>query len=83
MLITRDQRLANRLFDNCMMEVDPYIDEQTLDKAIAAATQVSFIFYGMLKIFRPVVGEVVREMSINELKDEYRKTLSVEKAHGG
>nr|GEX28570.1 arginine--tRNA ligase, cytoplasmic isoform X1 [Tanacetum cinerariifolium] len=44
---------------------------------------VSFIFYGMLKIFRPVVGEVVREMSINELKDEYRKTSSLEKAHGG
>nr|GEW77400.1 protein FORGETTER 1 isoform X2 [Tanacetum cinerariifolium] len=44
---------------------------------------VSFIFYGMFKIFRSAVGEVVREMSINELQDEYRKTLSLEKAQGG
>nr|GEX46630.1 protein FORGETTER 1 isoform X2 [Tanacetum cinerariifolium] len=40
-------------------------------------------FYGMFKIFRPAVGEVVREMSITELKDKYRKTISLEKAQGG
>lgn len=38
---------------------------------------------GMYKIFRPAVGEAVREMSITELKDKYRKTMSVEKAQIG
>lgn len=38
---------------------------------------------GMYKIFRPAVGEAVREMSVAELKDKYRKTMSLEKAHFG
>ncbi|KAL7592215.1 hypothetical protein Lser_V15G33893 [Lactuca serriola] len=38
---------------------------------------------GMYKIFRPAVGEAIREMHIAELKDKYRKTLSLEKAHIG
>ncbi|XP_024977449.1 protein FORGETTER 1 isoform X2 [Cynara cardunculus var. scolymus] len=37
---------------------------------------------GMFKIFRPAVGEALREMSTAELKDKYRKT-SLEKAHSG
>ncbi|KAJ9551193.1 hypothetical protein OSB04_015238 [Centaurea solstitialis] len=37
---------------------------------------------GMFKIFRPTVGEALREMSTAELKDKYRKA-SLEKAHSG
>ncbi|KAD4178713.1 hypothetical protein E3N88_27304 [Mikania micrantha] len=39
--------------------------------------------FGMFKIFRPAIGETLREMSITELKDKYRKTVSLEKAHSG
>lgn len=38
---------------------------------------------GMFKIFRPAVGEALREMSLAELKEKYRKTSSLEKARGG
>lgn len=38
---------------------------------------------GMYKIFRPAVGEAVREMHISELKEKYRRTMSMEKAHIG
>ncbi|KAK9077668.1 hypothetical protein SSX86_006005 [Deinandra increscens subsp. villosa] len=38
---------------------------------------------GMFKIFRPAIGETLREMPITELKDKYRKTMSLEKAHSG
>ncbi|KAJ0768766.1 putative chromatin regulator PHD family [Helianthus annuus] len=39
--------------------------------------------FGMFKIFRPAIGETLREMSLTELKDKYRKTASLEKAHNG
>lgn len=38
---------------------------------------------GMYKIFRPAVGEAVREMPLAELKNKYRKISSLEKAHSG
>ncbi|XP_071730329.1 protein FORGETTER 1 isoform X1 [Rutidosis leptorrhynchoides] len=40
-------------------------------------------FSGMFKIFRPATGETLREMPLAELKDKYRKTMSLEKAHSG
>ncbi|KAI3755989.1 hypothetical protein L1987_55800 [Smallanthus sonchifolius] len=39
--------------------------------------------FGMFKIFRPAIGETLREMPITELKDKYRKTASLEKAQSG
>ncbi|KAI0507168.1 hypothetical protein KFK09_013289 [Dendrobium nobile] len=38
---------------------------------------------GMYKIFRPAVGEVLREMPLAELKSKYRKVSSIEKANKG
>ncbi|KAI5574605.1 hypothetical protein BDE02_10G155400 [Populus trichocarpa] len=38
---------------------------------------------GMFKIVRPAVGESVREMPLAELKNKYRKLLSLEKARSG
>ncbi|XP_011014354.1 PREDICTED: protein strawberry notch isoform X2 [Populus euphratica] len=38
---------------------------------------------GMFKIVRPAVGESVREMPLAELKNKYRKLLSLEKACSG
>uniref|UniRef100_A0A1D1YBL4 Protein strawberry notch 2 n=2 Tax=Anthurium amnicola TaxID=1678845 RepID=A0A1D1YBL4_9ARAE len=38
---------------------------------------------GMFKIFRPAVGESLREMPFSELKSKYRKVSSVEKACRG
>lgn len=38
---------------------------------------------GMCKIFRPAVGEAIREMPLAELKDKYRKISSLDKAHSG
>ncbi|PSS06282.1 Protein strawberry notch like [Actinidia chinensis var. chinensis] len=38
---------------------------------------------GMYKIFRPAVGEALREMPLSELKSKYRKILALEKAHTG
>ncbi|CAK9179678.1 unnamed protein product [Ilex paraguariensis] len=38
---------------------------------------------GLYKIFRPAVGEAVREMPLTELKDKYRKISSLEKARSG
>nr|XP_043628033.1 protein FORGETTER 1 isoform X2 [Erigeron canadensis] len=38
---------------------------------------------GMFKIFRPATGETLREMPLAELKDKYRKIMSLEKAHSG
>ncbi|XP_078433295.1 RING/FYVE/PHD zinc finger superfamily protein isoform X2 [Wolffia australiana] len=37
----------------------------------------------MFKIFRPAVGEALREMPYSELKNKYRKVSSIEKAHAG
>ncbi|MED6108924.1 udp-glycosyltransferase [Stylosanthes scabra] len=38
---------------------------------------------GMYKIVRPAVGESIREMSLSELKNKYRKISSLEKAQTG
>uniref|UniRef100_A0A7N0RBP2 PHD-type domain-containing protein n=1 Tax=Kalanchoe fedtschenkoi TaxID=63787 RepID=A0A7N0RBP2_KALFE len=38
---------------------------------------------GMFKIFRPAVGEALREMPLAELRAKYRKILSLEKAQTG
>ncbi|KAF5728143.1 protein strawberry notch 1 [Tripterygium wilfordii] len=38
---------------------------------------------GMFKIVRPAVGESLREMPLAELKNKYRKVLSLEKACSG
>ncbi|XP_027062492.2 protein FORGETTER 1 isoform X1 [Coffea arabica] len=38
---------------------------------------------GLYKIFRPAVGEALREMPLTELKDKYRKISSSEKACTG
>ncbi|KAK9152249.1 hypothetical protein Syun_010558 [Stephania yunnanensis] len=38
---------------------------------------------GMFKIFRPAVGEALREMPLQELKSKYRRISSPEKAHKG
>ncbi|KAG0494616.1 hypothetical protein HPP92_005610 [Vanilla planifolia] len=38
---------------------------------------------GMYKIFRPAVGEALREMPLSELKSKYRKISSIEKANEG
>ncbi|KAG9137601.1 hypothetical protein Leryth_011350 [Lithospermum erythrorhizon] len=38
---------------------------------------------GMFKIHRPAVGEALREMPLEELKDKYRRISSVEKARNG
>ncbi|XP_052207187.1 protein FORGETTER 1 [Diospyros lotus] len=38
---------------------------------------------GMYKIFRPTVGEALREMPLVELNNKYRKISSLEKAHNG
>lgn len=38
---------------------------------------------GMFKIFRPAVGEALREMPLQELKSKYRKVSSLEKAQNG
>ncbi|XP_008791000.1 protein FORGETTER 1 isoform X1 [Phoenix dactylifera] len=38
---------------------------------------------GMFKIFRPAVGEALREMSLPELKSKYKKVSSIEKASKG
>ncbi|KAJ6432365.1 hypothetical protein OIU84_019581 [Salix udensis] len=38
---------------------------------------------GMFKIVRPAVGESVRDMPLAELKNKYRKLLSLEKARSG
>ncbi|XP_024463441.2 protein FORGETTER 1 isoform X1 [Populus trichocarpa] len=38
---------------------------------------------GMFKIVRPAVGESVREMPLAELKNKYRKLLSLDKARSG
>ncbi|XP_031283369.1 protein FORGETTER 1-like [Pistacia vera] len=38
---------------------------------------------GMFKIVRPAVGESVREMTLSELKNKYRKMTSLEKACSG
>ncbi|CAL1409342.1 unnamed protein product [Linum trigynum] len=38
---------------------------------------------GMFKIVRPPVGESVREMSLSELRNKYRKLSSLEKARSG
>ncbi|XP_059661911.1 protein FORGETTER 1 isoform X2 [Cornus florida] len=38
---------------------------------------------GMYNIFRPAVGEALREMPLKELKNKYRKISSLEKARNG
>eukprot|EP00268_Persea_americana_P026498 TRINITY_DN2591_c1_g1_i1.p1 TRINITY_DN2591_c1_g1~~TRINITY_DN2591_c1_g1_i1.p1 ORF type:complete len:1271 (-),score=272.64 TRINITY_DN2591_c1_g1_i1:376-4122(-) len=38
---------------------------------------------GLFKIFRPTVGEALREMPLPELKSKYRKVPSLEKARNG
>ncbi|KAL2473580.1 RING/FYVE/PHD zinc finger superfamily protein [Forsythia ovata] len=38
---------------------------------------------GMYKVFRPTIGESLREMPTAELKDKYRKISSLEKARNG
>nr|POF20447.1 protein forgetter 1 [Quercus suber] len=38
---------------------------------------------GMYKIVRPAVGESIREMTLSELKNKYRKLSSLEKARSG
>ncbi|TYJ95612.1 protein strawberry notch [Cucumis melo var. makuwa] len=38
---------------------------------------------GMYKIVRPAIGESLREMSLSELRNKYRKTSSLEKARNG
>ncbi|XP_020573250.1 protein FORGETTER 1 [Phalaenopsis equestris] len=38
---------------------------------------------GMYKIYRPAIGEVLREMPLAELKSKYRKVSSIEKANKG
>ncbi|KAF5195402.1 strawberry notch-like protein [Thalictrum thalictroides] len=38
---------------------------------------------GMFKIIRPAVGEAIREMPLDEVKNKYRKITSVEKACKG
>ncbi|KAL5731294.1 udp-glycosyltransferase [Ranunculus cassubicifolius] len=38
---------------------------------------------GMFKIFRPAVGEAIREMPLTELKNKYKKMTSLEKARKG
>ncbi|XP_057486374.1 protein FORGETTER 1-like isoform X3 [Actinidia eriantha] len=38
---------------------------------------------GMYKIFRPAVGEALREMPLSELKSKYRKISALEKARTG
>ncbi|KAK4398778.1 protein FORGETTER 1 [Sesamum angolense] len=38
---------------------------------------------GMYKIYRPNLGESIREMPLAELKDKYRKLSALEKAHSG
>ncbi|KAL0443104.1 UNVERIFIED_CONTAM: protein FORGETTER 1 [Sesamum latifolium] len=38
---------------------------------------------GMYKIYRPNLGESIREMPLVELKDKYRKLSALEKAHSG
>ncbi|KAA8523387.1 hypothetical protein F0562_009809 [Nyssa sinensis] len=38
---------------------------------------------GMYKVFRPAVGEALREMPLKELKNKYRKISSLEKARSG
>ncbi|XP_039113703.1 protein FORGETTER 1 [Dioscorea cayenensis subsp. rotundata] len=38
---------------------------------------------GVFKIFRPAVGEALREMPLAELKSKYRKVSSIEKASKG
>ncbi|PIA37650.1 hypothetical protein AQUCO_03000300v1 [Aquilegia coerulea] len=38
---------------------------------------------GMFKIFRPAVGEAIREMPLDEVKNKYRKITSEEKACKG
>ncbi|XP_044468508.1 protein FORGETTER 1 [Mangifera indica] len=38
---------------------------------------------GMFKIVRPAVGESLREMTLSELKNKYRKLTSLEKARSG
>lgn len=38
---------------------------------------------GVYKVFRPALGEAIREMPLKELKTKYRKMLSLEKARSG
>ncbi|KAL8461796.1 hypothetical protein ACS0TY_033048 [Phlomoides rotata] len=38
---------------------------------------------GMYKIYRPTLGESIREMPLAELKDKYRKLSALEKARSG
>ncbi|KAL9146939.1 hypothetical protein ABFS82_13G142200 [Erythranthe guttata] len=38
---------------------------------------------GMYKIYRPTLGESIREMTLAELKDKYRKLSSMERARDG
>nr|XP_009617911.2 protein FORGETTER 1-like isoform X2 [Nicotiana tomentosiformis] len=38
---------------------------------------------GMYEVFRPIVGEALREMPLAQLKDKYRKLSSLEKARRG
>ncbi|KAL8209835.1 hypothetical protein R6Q57_006567 [Mikania cordata] len=39
--------------------------------------------FGTFKIFRPATGETLREFSTTELKEKYRKIVSLEKARSG
>ncbi|CAH9053117.1 unnamed protein product [Cuscuta epithymum] len=40
-------------------------------------------FSGIYKLFRPTVGEALREMPLSELQDKYRKLSNLEKARAG
>ncbi|CAA6668669.1 unnamed protein product [Spirodela intermedia] len=44
---------------------------------------LAFERYYVFKIFRPAVGEALREMPYSELKSKYRKVSSIENAHAG
>nr|GME16760.1 protein FORGETTER 1 [Ipomoea batatas] len=37
----------------------------------------------MYKLFRPTLGESLREMPLSELQEKYRKVSKLEKAHSG
>ncbi|EPS69364.1 hypothetical protein M569_05403, partial [Genlisea aurea] len=38
---------------------------------------------GLYKIYRPTIGESIREMPLQELKDKYRKLTSLDRARSG
>ncbi|KAK9133843.1 hypothetical protein Scep_013371 [Stephania cephalantha] len=60
-----------------------------MDRGVTWEAPSNFLFSvyrstsGMFKIFRPAVGEALREMPLQELKSKYRRISSPEKARKG